>query len=260
VYIVAQYAADDDECRRIVKGINMKAIIFDVDGTLADTEDAHREAFNDAFEAAGLDWRWDRPLYKKLLAVTGGKQRIRYYLEDHEPDRLRHDTIDAEIAALHQSKTTFFVARLNDGQVPLRPGIKDLILEARAKKMTLAIATTTTPVNVTALLEANLGADATGWFICIGDGGKVPVLKPHPDVYLWVLAQLGLAAGETLALEDSRNGLIACRRAGVPCLIVSNDYTEGQDFTGALAVWQSYRGVTVDKLQALHAKAHTKAV
>ncbi|MCR4377532.1 MAG: HAD hydrolase-like protein [Rhodospirillales bacterium] len=233
----------------------MKAIIFDVDGTLADTEDAHRKAFNDAFVKAGLGWRWDRPLYKKLLSVTGGKQRIRFYLETHLPAFLAHDDIDARIADLHRSKTAFFVERLNNGQVPLRPGIEDLILEARAKKMTLAIATTTTPVNVTALLEANLGADSIQWFACIGDGGKVPVLKPQPDVYHWVLAELGLAAGDTLALEDSRNGLVACQRAGVPCLIVSNDYTEGQDFTGALAVWQSYQGVTVDKLKTLHAKA-----
>ena len=85
-------------------------------------------------------------------------------------------------------------------------------------------------------------------------------MKPEPDVYLWVLAKLGLAASDALALEDSRNGLVACQRAGVPCLIVSNDYTEGQDFSGALAVWQSYQGVTVGKLQALHAKVAAPAL
>ncbi len=233
----------------------MKALIFDVDGTLADTEDAHREAFNDAFAKAGYDWNWDRVLYKKLLAVTGGKQRIRYFLEDHDPAFLERDDIDALILALHQSKTAFFVERLEQGQVPLRPGIEGLINEARDAGLTIAIATTTTPVNVTTLLTANLGAQSIDWFACIGDGGKVPVLKPEPDVYNWVLEQLGLAAHETLALEDSRNGLVACERAKVPCLVVTNPYTDGQDFTGAIEIWDSYEGVSLEKLHAVHAQA-----
>jgi len=233
----------------------MKALIFDVDGTLADTEDAHRMAFNDAFAKAGYDWQWDPALYKKLLAVTGGKQRIRFFLESHDPAFLQRDDIDTLIPALHQSKTTFFVERLNKGQVPLRPGIADLIHEARAKGLTIAIATTTTPVNVTTLLTANLGAESIEWFACIGDGGKVPVLKPEPDVYNWVLDELGLKAHETLALEDSRNGLVACQRSQVPCLVVTNPYTDGQDFTGAIEVWESYADVTVEKLQAVYAQA-----
>lgn len=233
----------------------MKALIFDVDGTLADTEDAHREAFNDAFAKAGLDWQWDRVLYKQLLAVTGGQKRIRFFLESHDPKFLQRADIDALILALHQSKTTFFVERLNQGQVPLRPGIEALIHEARAQNLTIAIATTTTPVNVTTLLTANLGAESIDWFACIGDGGKVPVLKPEPDVYQWVLAQLGLQPHETLALEDSRNGLVSCQRAKVPCLIVTNPYTEGQDFAGALDIWPSYEGVSVDKLKTVYARA-----
>lgn len=233
----------------------MKALIFDVDGTLADTEDAHREAFNDAFAKAGLDWHWDRALYKDLLAVTGGQKRIRFFLEGHRPEVLQRPDIDDLIPELHKSKTDFFVGRLKNGQVPLRPGIEDLINEARAKNFTIAIATTTTPVNVTTLLEVNLGADSLNWFACIGDGGQVPVLKPEPDVYDWVLDKLGLAPGETLALEDSRNGLVAAQGADIPCLVVTNDYTEGQDFTGALDIWQSYEGVTLERLAAVHAKA-----
>ena len=233
----------------------MKALIFDVDGTLADTEDAHREAFNDAFKDFGFDWHWDRVLYKKLLKVTGGKQRIRFFLEDHHPDVLERDDIDELIPNLHKTKTKHFVERLKNGQVPLRPGIEELINEARAKDLTIAIATTTTPVNVQTLISVNLGEEALDWFACIGDGGVVPILKPEPDVYNWVLDKLGLEPGETLALEDSRNGLVACERSGVPVLVVTNDYTEGQDFTGCLAEWQTYEGVTVDKLKDLHAAA-----
>lgn len=230
----------------------MKALIFDVDGTLADTEDAHREAFNDAFAKAGLDWHWDQALYKQLLAVTGGQKRIRFFLESHDPAFLQRADIDAVVLGLHQSKTTFFVERLNQGQVPLRPGIEELIRQARAENLTIAIATTTTPINVTTLLTANLGEQSIGWFACIGDGGKVPNLKPEPDVYQWVLKELGLQPHETLALEDSRNGLVSCQRAEVPCLIVTNPYTEGQDFSGALEIWPTYEGVTVEKLEAVH--------
>jgi len=233
----------------------MKALIFDVDGTLADTEDAHRKAFNDAFAEFDFDWVWDRVLYKKLLKVTGGKQRIRFFLEDHDPEFLKRDDIDDLILKLHQTKTKYFVERLKNGQVPLRPGIEDLIHEARAQGLTIAIATTTTPVNVRTLLSVNLGEESLDWFACIGDGGVVPVLKPEPDVYNWVLDKLGLQSHETLALEDSLNGWVSCNRAKVPCLIVTNDYTDDQDFTGCLEQWANYEGVSVAKLQAVHAKA-----
>ena len=232
----------------------MKALIFDVDGTLADTEDAHREAFNDAFAAAGYDWHWDRALYKKLLAVTGGQQRIRFFLESHDPAFLQRDDIDDIVPALHKAKTASFVGRLQQGQVPLRPGIEDLITAARAQNLTIAIATTTTPINVTTLLTANLGEASIDWFACIGDGGKVPNLKPEPDVYNWVVDQLGLDPSDTLALEDSRNGLVSCERAAVPCLIVTNDYTEGQDFSGALDILDTYEGLTIEALSAIHGR------
>jgi len=233
----------------------MKALIFDVDGTLADTEDAHRKAFNDAFKAHGFAWVWDRVLYKKLLKVTGGKHRIRFFLQEVYPEFLDRDDFDALIAELHKTKTKYFIDGLKTGQVPLRPGIEDLIQACRAQGLTIAIATTTTPVNVRTLLTVNLGADSLDWFACIGDGGTVPVLKPEPDVYTWVLEKLGLEPQEVLALEDSRNGLVACERAGVPCLVVTNAYTENQDFGGCVEQWATYEGVTVEHLKTVHAKA-----
>lgn len=233
--------------------MDLKALIFDVDGTLADTEDTHRLAFNDAFAKAGHAWVWDRPLYKELLAVTGGKNRIRFFLEKTSDPALQLNDLDEMIAKLHASKTEFFVSRLEGGQVPLRPGIEALIKEARLAAFRIAIATTTTPVNVETLIRVNLGADALDWFEVIGDGAKVPVLKPHPDVYLWVLDQMGLKAGEALALEDSRNGILAAQRANIPVLIVTNYYTIGQDFSGALDELESYEGLNLAALKAMHA-------
>lgn len=233
----------------------MKALIFDVDGTLADTEDAHRKAFNDAFVEFKFDWNWDQALYKKLLKVTGGKQRIRFFLEEHNPNFLTQDNIDDLILSLHQTKTKYFIERLKNGQVPLRPGIENLIKEARDQGLTIAIATTTTPINVRTLLSVNLGEESLNWFACIGDGGEVPILKPEPDVYNWVLDKLGLKAHEALSLEDSRNGLVASQRANIPCLVVTNAYTEGQDFTGCVQEWKNYEKATVEKLQTVHKNA-----
>ena len=173
--------------------IPLQALIFDVDGTLADTErDGHRIAFNDAFREAGLDWRWDVPLYGELLAVTGGKERIRHYLQGAHPSLLMEPGIDARIAALHKAKTRHYVELVSRGGLPLRPGVARLIQEARANGLRLAIATTTTPENVSVLLKHSLAPDAVDWFEVIGAGDIVPAKKPAPDIYRWVLDQLGL--------------------------------------------------------------------
>ena len=121
----------------------LQALIFDVDGTLADTEEAHRLAFNQAFSEAGLDWKWGPELYTHLLTVTGGKARIRFYLEAYHPEFLRTDDIMERIEDLHKAKTKFYVAAVKAGQVPLRPGVERLLGEARKEGLTLAIATTT---------------------------------------------------------------------------------------------------------------------
>lgn len=216
--------------------MTLSALIFDVDGTLADTEDAHRLAFNAAFAETGHDWNWDRALYTHLLSVTGGKARIRFFLEENHPEMLDGDGIDEEIADLHKRKTAHYVQAMRDGRVPLRPGIERLLKEARDAGMTLAIATTTTPVNLQSLLESTLGAESLDWFSVIGAGDCVENLKPAPDVYLWVLDRLNLAAAECLAVEDSANGLKAAAAAGLPTLVTSCPYTAHHDFTGALAV------------------------
>lgn len=215
----------------------LHALIFDVDGTLADTErDGHRVAFNLAFAEHGLDWNWDEVLYGELLTVTGGKERIRYFAERYAPDFVIRPDFPALVAALHATKTGHYVRLVDSGQLPLRPGVSRLIDEARASGLRLAIATTTTSENVAALLRAAMAPDAMNWFEVIGAGDVVPAKKPAPDIYDWVLERLGLAPDECLALEDSENGLAASLGAGIPTLITENAYTRGQDFSGALAV------------------------
>jgi HAD superfamily hydrolase (TIGR01509 family) len=216
----------------------LKALIFDVDGTLADTErDGHRVAFNLAFAEAGLDWDWTEEIYGQLLQVTGGKERMRFFLDNFPATRPQTADLDGYIAELHKAKTRFYTELLGQGRIPLRPGVEQLLEQARQHGIRLAIATTTTPENVTALLENTLGAASLGWFDVIAAGDIVPAKKPAPDIYVWALEQLQLQADDVIAFEDSDNGLRSARDAGIERVIVTvNGYTSEQDFTGATLV------------------------
>lgn len=217
--------------------MKLEALLFDVDGTLADTErDGHRVAFNRAFAGAGLDWDWSVELYEKLLAVTGGKERIRYYLDEFNRGFERPAALDEFIAGLHQAKTRHYTEMLGQGAIPLRPGVERLLNEAREAGLRLAIATTTTPANVEALLVNTLGADSMGWFECIAAGDIVPAKKPAPDIYDYALREMGLQPAQCLAFEDSANGIKSSMGAGLTTLVTVNDYTRGHDFDEAALV------------------------
>jgi len=186
--------------------MTIKAIIFDVDGTLADTEDGHRQSFNKAFAECGLDWNWDVTLYDKLLRVTGGKERIKYFVDSFLTGFTRPDDFEEFVKHLHKVKTAHYTAMLREGHIPLRPGIKQLISDARASGITLAIATTTTPENVSALLEVGLGKNWADYFAANGCGDIVPHKKPAPDIYFWVLEKLGLPPPTALRWKIPKTG------------------------------------------------------
>lgn len=213
-----------------------KAIIFDVDGTLADTEEAHRLAFNKAFAENQLDWNWDVALYDRLLKVTGGKERIKHFVDSHIPGFQKSDDYEGFVKHLHLVKTAHYTAMLREGGIPLRPNVKRLINEARQAGIKLAIATTTSEDNVLTLLQQGLGANGNSMFDVIGYGDIVQHKKPAPDIYFWVLERLGLDAADCIALEDSENGLRSSLAAGIKTFITINDYTCKQDFSGATAV------------------------
>ncbi|MFZ2541634.1 MAG: HAD-IA family hydrolase [Gallionella sp.] len=217
--------------------MTIKAIIFDVDGTLADTEDGHRKSFNKAFAECGLDWSWDVALYEKLLKVTGGKERIKHFVATCLPDFAKPADYEGFVKNLHAVKTRHYTSMLGEGNIPLRPGIKQLIHDARAAGISLAIATTTTPENVSALLEVGLGKNWADFFAANGCGDIVPHKKPAPDIYFWVLDKLGLSAADCIALEDSENGLRSSLAAGIKTFVTINHYTRNQDFTGAAGVF-----------------------
>jgi beta-phosphoglucomutase-like phosphatase (HAD superfamily) len=235
----------------------LRALIFDVDGTLADTESAHRAAFNHAFAEFGLDWHWDEALYTELLNVSGGKERIVHYWKSVQPDlRELGNGLNDSVNRLHELKTAAYEEAVNAGAVSLRPGVLKLMDEAMAQGLQLAIATTTSPVNIAALLRHAVGPDWRLNFSAIGDASTAPIKKPHPQVYLQMLNALQLDATQCLAFEDSSNGLRAASAAGLATVITPTRYTEDHNFSGALRVLSDLSHTDLAQLRQWHASNH----
>jgi beta-phosphoglucomutase-like phosphatase (HAD superfamily) len=213
--------------------MSLEALIFDVDGTLADTEEAHRVAFNNAFEHFKLDWRWSQDEYKELLKTTGGKERIAAYLASKTLSSTERKHLTALIPAIHAEKTRVYSSFVADGGVPLREGVARLIDEALSAGCRLAIASTTTAANIDALLGSALGARGIELFSVIACGDQVAAKKPAPDIYQLALRHLGVDVEQAVALEDSRNGLLAATRAGLWTVVTPTYWTEDQDFAEA---------------------------
>jgi len=213
----------------------LKALIFDVDGTLAETErDGHMPAFNAAFTAAGVDWHWDEPLYKKLLAIGGGRERIATYLRDYSNTAVADET--ALMDSIHQHKATFYTQQVAAGKVPLRAGVARLINEAKAAGIKVAVATNCSHVSLNALTQYCLGAAPDAIFDVVVTGEEVTLKKPAPEVYLKALAALGVHASEAVAIEDAEIGLRAAVAADIKAVVTISQYTAEENFTGASVV------------------------
>ncbi len=212
------------------------ALVFDVDGTMADTEEGHRTAFNLAFGRLRLGWKWDRDEYRHLLGITGGKERLGYYINHLHVGDAEKKKLHARIAGIHAEKTKFYSSMAGDGGIPLRPGVGRLLAEAHAAGMRLAIASTTTRANIDALLRATLGPKAVSMFAAIACGDQVAHKKPAPDIFQLALRVLELPANRCVAFEDSSNGTRAAVAAGLWTVVTPTFWTEGSDFAGAAMV------------------------
>jgi len=219
----------------------IKAILFDVDGTLSETEEIHRKSFNKAFGVHGLTWHWSRAEYRKLLDVSGGKERIRFYLSARPDDLLPSNDLDEFVRSVHGTKTINYTQLVEDGAAELRPGIRELIEQTARRGIRRAIATTTSLPNVEALLGAAYGRDGMGLFETICAGDSVANKKPAPDVYLATLEEMKLRPDECIAIEDSRNGLVAATAAGIPTVVTPGIYTDDQNFDEAMLVTEDLR-------------------
>ncbi len=217
-----------------------QALIFDVDGTLADTEEAHRQSFNQTFKHFGLDWQWDRDTYRRLLAVTGGKERMAAHLATLPLSADEQRALLPSIPQWHADKTRRYAAMVAGGEVPLRDGVAQLLNDARHAGVRLGIATTTTLANVEALLTAHWGADGGRIFEVIACGDQVRAKKPAPDIYQLALHELGVDAAQVVAFEDSVAGLRSAVAAGLWTVVTPCCWTEGGDFSAA--------GIVLDNL------------
>jgi HAD superfamily hydrolase (TIGR01509 family) len=211
----------------------MKAIIFDCDGVLADTErDGHRVAFNKAFATKGLPIEWSVELYGELLKVTGGKERMKHYFDNYGWPADIADK-DAVIKELHKLKTDYFMEIIESGQLPLRPGVARFVDEAIAANIVLAICSTSAERAVNLVAEVLLGSGRKTHFSAILAGDVVSRKKPDPEIYSLASERLSLEPSECVVVEDTRVGLLAAKAAGMHCIITTNGYSKNEDFTEA---------------------------
>ena len=213
--------------------MSIEALVFDVDGTLADTEEVHRMAFNLAFEKLGLGWHWTQAEYRSLLSVTGGKERMKIYIDSLPLRASEKKRLHELVPEVHAAKTQHYTDLARRGGIELRPGVLRLLDEAQDAGLRLAIASTTTAANIDALLQATLGTRGLAMFDVIACGDQVRAKKPASDIYLLALDTLGVPPERAIAIEDSVNGLHSALGAGLWTLVTPTFWTEGSDFSGA---------------------------
>jgi HAD superfamily hydrolase (TIGR01509 family) len=213
------------------------ALVFDCDGVLADTErDGHLPAFNATFEQFGLPVRWTEDDYAEKLRIGGGKERMASLFNDPVFAAAVGDADRAELLGTwHRAKTEKFRALVSQGRLPARPGIKRIIQAALEAGWTVAVASTSAEDSVRAVLTHAVGPE-TAARVPVFAGDVVPAKKPDPAIYRLTTDRLGLDPADTLVIEDSRNGLLAARGAGLPCLVTVNGYTRDEDFGAAVLV------------------------
>jgi HAD superfamily hydrolase (TIGR01509 family) len=221
----------------------LKALIFDVDGTLAETEELHRVCFNKVFTQFGLDWHWTREIYGLLLATTGGKERIARFVTEQGLPALE----PSMITQMHQAKNMLYVKAVEGGALSLRPGVKRFILGAHRRGLKLGIATTTSRSNFTALMKSCFPEREC--FSAIVCGEDVGQKKPNPEVFILCLKKLNVSPTEAVAIEDSAVGLAAALAAGIPTVVTPSAYTSHQNFAGAMAILPKLSGNLFDILE-----------
>jgi len=245
----------------------LKAIIFDCDGVLVDTErDVHRVAFNRAFAAEGIDAEWSVELYGELLLVAGGKERMTHYFEHHGWPDHQYGPHEELIAQLHKKKTAIGADMIANGEADLRPGIARIVDEAIAAGVKLGVCTTSNAKFIDAVLDL-LGPERKAKFDFVHAGDVVKKKKPDPEIYELAKQTLGVGNGgptadQCVVIEDSRNGLLAATGAGLPTLITTSTYTVDEDFREAARVVPELGdgdqvNITLQDLEELAARKQT---
>ncbi|MDR0641833.1 MAG: HAD-IA family hydrolase [Treponema sp.] len=220
--------------------MNLRALLFDCDGVLAETErDGHRVAYNRAMKSLGIDAQWQADEYGELVLISGGKERLKYYFEKDRA-KFPDDKFGTElIQKIYVEKTAIFKEMVNRGDMPPRPGIARIVEEAHGAGILLFVCSTSHRESVEALLKKNYGEQVFSWFTELFCGDVVAKKKPAPDIYLLAKNKYGLDPACCCVIEDSRNGLLAAKAAGMRCLITKSYYTRHEDFSEADGVASS---------------------
>jgi HAD superfamily hydrolase (TIGR01509 family) len=233
----------------------IKSILWDVDGTLAETErDGHLKAFNQAFEALGLPWRWSELRYAELLAVAGGRERLLHDLQSQRPAPTHPQERQALAERIHHLKNELYARIVAGGELPLREGVRELLDDCESARVRLGIVTTTSRSNVEVLLKTHLGKDWESKFAAVVCAREAPKKKPHPQAYLLALDALKLRPHEAVALEDAEAGIAAAQAAGVPVIVTRSHFFASAESQGELAV-----GPSLGRIAGWHPAADTLA-
>ena len=241
--------------------MTLQALIFDVDGTIADTEEVHRQAFNAAFLAMDLGWNWSEDDYMELLKVSGGPERLAHYISSLRAKPEEKQRLSGLVPAIHREKTRLYYELISDGRAVARPGVARLMREAREAGVKLALAATSTTANVEALVGAVLGPKALGWFGAVASADEVAQKKPAPDLYRRIVGTLRVPADACVAIEDSANGVLAAKAAGLCTIATPSRWTAAQDFSQADLVQPSLEEppLGLARIAVLHAARATRA-
>src|SRR5882762_301751 len=233
----------------------IKSILWDVDGTLAETErDGHLKAFNQAFEALDLPWRWSEPRYAELLAVAGGRERLLHDMQSQRTASTHPQERQALAERVHHLKNELYARIVASGELPLREGVRELLDDCERGRVRLGIVTTTSRSNVEVLLKTHLGKDWESTFDTVVCAQDAPEKKPHPQAYLLALDTLKLRPHEAVAMEDAQAGIAAAQAAGVPVIVTRSHFFGSATSEGALAA-----GPSLGRIAGWHPAADARA-
>ena len=235
--------------------MTLEALIFDLDGTIADTEEVHRQAFNAAFIKLELWWDWGPLRYSELLGISSGIDRLHHYVDSLRVDAAEKSRLHAIVPVIHFTKSEIYIELLRNWKPPLRPGVKRLIGEARDEGLKVAVVSTSSTANARGVLDNHFKGEID-LLVC---ADEVARRKPAPDIYQRALALLRKSAGACVAFEDSANGLAAARAAGLVAMVTPSRWTMAQDFAGADALRPDLEGTTLEDVRRLHHAARREA-
>lgn len=231
--------------------MTLEALVFDLDGTMADTEETHRQAFNAAFIKLELWWDWGPARYAELLAVSGGLERLHHYVESLNTSVAEKARLHAIVPVIHYTKSEIYAELLRAGQPPLRPGVKRLVAEAQREGLKVGVISSSASANARAVLDVRCKGEID-LLVC---ADEVVRRKPAPDLYLRALSLLRKPAEACVAFEDSANGLRAARAAGLTTIVTPSRWTMGQGFARADALFPDLSNRSLEEIRLVHDRA-----